>query len=118
MRTSKMLETYILDADHRPVPAAIGSAEYLAFMGDMSKRRVAETTEGDFWVSTVFLGIDHSFGDAGPPLFFETMVQNTKTTHWAGPDGEEIQERCETWGEAIAQHERVVEQLRRDLAGK
>jgi hypothetical protein len=25
------------------------------------------------WVSTVFLGIDHGFGE-GPPLIFETMV--------------------------------------------
>lgn len=37
-------------------------------------RRVAETMLPDGkWVSTIWLGIDHSFG-SGPPLIFETMV--------------------------------------------
>lgn len=27
----------------------------------------------EVWISTVWLGIDHQFGD-GPPLIFETMV--------------------------------------------
>ena len=36
--------------------------------------RVEETTLPDGkWVSTVWLGLDHQFGD-GPPLIFETMV--------------------------------------------
>jgi len=37
-------------------------------------RRVADTTLADGkWVSTVWLGLNHSYGD-GPPLIFETMV--------------------------------------------
>lgn len=39
---------------------------------DASAKRVAETTVGDYWVSTVWLGLDHAQG--GPPLIFETMV--------------------------------------------
>lgn len=27
-----------------------------------------------YWVSTVWLGLDHSFGLGGPPLIFETMT--------------------------------------------
>lgn len=50
-------------------------------------------------VSTVFMGIDHSFGD-GPPLIFETMV-------FRGPL-DEHQWRYSTWGEAEAGHARVV----------
>jgi len=46
-------------------------------------------------VSTVFLGLDHAFGD-GPPVLFETMV-------FGGPlDGE--QDRYCTWDEAVAGH--------------
>lgn len=30
---------------------------------------------GDYWVSTVWLGLDHGWGH-GPPLIFETMVFN------------------------------------------
>lgn len=42
--------------------------------GDVDKRIVAQTRlwNGAF-VSTVFLGLDHQYGD-GPPLIFETMV--------------------------------------------
>lgn len=36
-------------------------------------RAGGRTEVGDATVSTVYLGLDHSFGD-GPPLIFETMV--------------------------------------------
>lgn len=61
------------------------------------KRHVAETwvKEKEIRVSTVFLGLDHSFGD-GPPLLFETMI-------FGGPrDG--YQDRYPTWGEAEKGH--------------
>jgi hypothetical protein len=51
-------------------------------------------------VSTVFLGLDHSFGD-GPPLLFETML------FWEDEGGNE-QTRCSTWLEAEEQHARMV----------
>jgi len=40
-----------------------------------SGRRVAEATvPGNFWVSTVWLGVDHNYRRSGPPQIFETMV--------------------------------------------
>ena len=43
-------------------------------IGDRDYKRVAETTTpSGHWVSTVWFGLDHSFGDA-TPLIFETMV--------------------------------------------
>lgn len=40
-----------------------------------NKRRiVAQTRTPRYFVSTVFLGSDHRFGDSGPPILFETMV--------------------------------------------
>ena len=30
--------------------------------------------DNDYWVSTVWLGMDHRWVDEGPPLIFETMV--------------------------------------------
>jgi len=42
-----------------------------------------------------------AMGAAGPPLLFETMIFN-------GPDDGEYQERCSTWEEAEAMHERAV----------
>ena len=58
-------------------------------------------------VSTVFLGVDHRLGD-GPPLVFETMV-------FGGPL-DRHQERCSTWAEAEAQHERVCAMVRQGAA--
>jgi hypothetical protein len=39
-----------------------------------ASRRVALTDTDNGQVSTVFLGIDHSFSEDGPPVLFETMV--------------------------------------------
>jgi hypothetical protein len=39
----------------------------------MSKRRVDSTEWEGYQVSTVFLGINHNFGE-GVPLLFETMI--------------------------------------------
>ena len=57
--------------------------------------RVASDYVGDVHISTVFLGIDHSFG-SGPPLLFETMI--------FGGDHDGYQERFRTWDEAAAGH--------------
>jgi hypothetical protein len=69
----------------------------------MAERRVAEQSIGQSRVSTVFLGLDHCFGD-GPPLLFETMV-------FGGPlDGE--QARCTAWAEAEVMHAAMVDRVK------
>lgn len=65
-------------------------------------RRVASDTIGESRVSTVFLGLDHSFG-TGKPLLFETMI-------FGGPLDRE-QWRCSTWEEAEAQHAEALRQV-------
>lgn len=72
---------------------------------ELEGRTVAKTKIGDVMVSTVFLGIDHSFG-RGPPMLFETMV-------FGGPM-DQYQERCSTWDEAVEMHERLVARVRSD----
>lgn len=70
---------------------------------DIAVRRVADDTIGDVRVSTIFLGIDHGWGE-GPPQLFETMV-------FGGPhDGD--QERYASWEEAAEGHARIVAGLR------
>ena len=54
-------------------------------------------------VSTVWLGLNHNWGD-GPPLIFETMV-------FGGALDEEM-ERYSTEAEAIAGHEVMVKKVR------
>ncbi len=94
-----------------------------------ANRRVRLTRVGPYFVSTVFLGLDHSFGamfgrEAGPPILFETMVYienprdvefaavpeygiEAQTVHFVS-DFLDIQERCSTWLEAEAQHAKIV----------
>jgi len=74
-------------------------------------RHVGDDRIGEAHVSTVWLGLDHSFGE-GPPLIFETMI-------FGGPH-EEYCERYSTEEEARAGHERIVAALRegRSLEGE
>lgn len=63
-------------------------------------RHVAKTDVDNVYISTVFLGLDHSLGYGGQPLLFETMVFGGKLN--------EYQERCSTWEQAERQHKSVV----------
>lgn len=76
---------YTLDAQGEPVPATDGLAwaQWLESAAASRARIVAQTEIGPYWVSTVFLGMDHNWGGgAGPPILWETMVFGE-----AGPDG-------------------------------
>ena len=67
---------------------------------ETADRHVAKTAINDeINVSTVFLGLDHSFG-GGPPLLFETMI--------FGGEHDQYQDRYETWAQAEIGHEKAV----------
>jgi hypothetical protein len=74
---------------------------------DQSKNRiVAQEMVGQLWVSTVFLGLDHNFGD-GPPVLWETMVFG---------DDQMDRDRCSGSREqALAMHERMVKKVKGTL---
>lgn len=71
------------------------------WFGAIHNRTVAKTTMPDgARVSTVFLGMDHSFGDDATPVLWETMI-------FDGPhDG--YQERYTSQADAEAGHEFAV----------
>ena len=62
-------------------------------------RKVAETEVGDARISTVFIGLDHSFGN-GDPLLFETMI-------FGGPRDDHMR-RYATWDDALIGHHEMV----------
>ncbi len=76
---------------------------------ETSRRRVArdeiDVCGTPVTVSTVFLGIDHGFGEGDAPILFETMV-------FGGPLDEE-QQRYTTWDEAVQGHLDLVERVKR-----
>ena len=71
---------------------------------EIEDRRVALTEFGGVRISTVFLGLDHSFGD-GAPVLFETMIFG------GAEDG--YQERYHTLEESMLGHERAVQIAKR-----
>jgi hypothetical protein len=100
-----MIAYYRLDG-HKPVPCEL--MEWAHAVNDADARIVAQDDlPGDVLVSTVFLGIDHSFG-VGPPLLFETMI-------FKGPHGD-YQERHSTWDEAVTGHEAALKLARGEAA--
>lgn len=90
------------DKDGHPITME----EMAALHNDMSYKRVWETTLPDGrWISTVWLGLDHSFGDTSP-LIFETMVFRSKTDM-----AELSQQRYSTRLEALVGHMLLVGEL-------
>lgn len=97
---------WMLDENRSPV-ACSGVLDWAEWF-EGSDRIVAKTHVGQALVSTVFLGLDHSFGD-GPPVLFETMI-------FGGPlDG--TQERCGRWRQAEQMHRRLVDEAKQATAG-
>jgi hypothetical protein len=65
--------------------------------------------DGDGFVSTVWLGINHNFAiEDRPPIIFESMVFNV-------PDWYDYQDRYFTEGEAIAAHKNLVAKVKASL---
>ena len=93
-----MTEKYILDG-HKVVPCD-DLITWGKWLENIDARRVASNEKGDVKVSTVFLGLNHRFGD-GPPLLFETMI-------FGGPY-DQNEDRYSTWEEAEAGHKRMCE---------
>lgn len=99
-----MTNKFILEGK-TPVPA--GDLISWGRWFETADRHVAQTEIGEVRISTVFLGLDHSFG-SGEPLLFETMI-------FGGPrDG--YQERCSTWEQAEAEHAKAVGLVTIDVA--
>ena len=73
-----------------------------------SDRVIAKTKVGKQEVSTVFLGLDHNFGEGGGPVLFESMIFPECL----------IQQRYRTHREAVEGHEALVAELEAKLKKK
>lgn len=76
-----------------------------AWFACFKNRLIARDAVGDATVSTVFLGIDHGYGQNHTPVLFETMV-------FGGPNDGELW-RYETKQAALDGHRRAVEHERK-----
>jgi len=99
-----MNEFYYILVDGEPVPTSdlFTWGEWF----ETADRNVAKTEIGETLVSTVFLGLDHSFGNGSIPILFETLVFG------GGLDG--MMDRYATLEDAMLGHERMVARVRID----
>ena len=93
-----MSNFYILK-DKKVIPVE-DISEWSEFYEDIKNSRVDQTVKDGVRVSTVFLGIDHSFM-GNIPLIFETMI--------FGGENDQYQDRCSTWKQAEAMHKKACD---------
>lgn len=96
--------TYIL-VGQTPVPEPDPVRFSIWF--EEADRQVAEDRIGPYWVTTIFLGLDHQLRPGRPPLLFETMIFGIKD------DDIGYCSRCTTWLEAEKMHRIAVEHAKR-----
>ena len=103
-----MSADYWVERDGNPV--RVDFDEYVSSRPSAGGRRVAEDWAEGYWISTVFLGVDHQFGP-GPPLLYETMVfPVTEDGHTSYIEA--YCDRYSTREQAAKGHKRIVEKLR------
>jgi hypothetical protein len=92
---------YILDNNNKPIPASI--TEAADWLEEGSDRRTVKRDEiGDILVSTVFLGLDHSFpwNEDKTPVLWETMI--------FGGEHDQYQERYTSHKDALEGHKKAL----------
>lgn len=101
-------DKYILDARGKPVPEPDLFKWGAWFQENTAARIVARTKVGASEVSTVFLGLDHSFRwglKPVVPVLWETMV-------FGGPMDQEMDRCAGNREQAEAMHEQMVERVK------
>ncbi len=96
---------YILDDDGKPRPID-DRAQWSKWFGNIENRRVAFTELKQYWISTVFLGLNHAF-DGGAPILWETCVFKKKTKGAKYDETVEMK-RYTSKNLALSNHERMV----------
>lgn len=106
-----MSEFYILKEGKISKAADIKEwGQFMETKDKIVKQEDCEINDKKYFVSTIFLGIDHGFGFAKKvqPILFETMIfPEEELENW-----EEYQTRCCTLEEALKQHQEAIDFLK------
>lgn len=96
---------YRLDENREPVKCSMEELDWSEKHRRVGRNRVGIIPPRTL-VSTVFLGLNHQFGEEGPPVLFETLVSGPCTD-------DDIVARYHTWDEAEQGHRSWVRIIRR-----
>lgn len=77
---------------------------------EKADRQVEYTEIGKYAISTVFIGLDHSFGVFDKPILFETMIFEL-TNNGRNTCDKWNKERYSTWEEAVLGHKKICKQV-------
>lgn len=101
---------YILNDEKKPIQVDV--LTWGKWFEDFeNNRRVMQTEFNGYEISTVFLGLNHQFGN-GPPLIFETMIFDRDAE---SPSIDHYCERYTTWVQACEGHWEAVRYLKEAL---
>lgn len=92
---------WVLDG-HTPCPVS-DLLEWARWL-ETADRHVAADVVAGVRVSTIFLGLDHQWGE-GPPILFETMIFEGYYDGYCS--------RCCTWDQAETQHAAALARVKR-----
>jgi hypothetical protein len=92
---------YTLDENNKPV--ASSAIEYSRWMEqNPTKKALKQEYIGDIYVSTVFLGLDHSWPeDESKPLLWETMI--------FGGEYDQFMDRYTSVEDALEGHQKAID---------
>lgn len=70
---------YVVNEHGDIIPAQLDeqgfpTTEYYQWLDNPENKIVVQETVNSYFVSTVFLGMDHGFDPEGPPVVYETMI--------------------------------------------
>lgn len=116
---------WILDENGKP--KQVPFMEWAEWFEEGKNRIVKRTDLNDWFVSTVFLGLDHRFSGKGDPILWETMVFEQELSEFEIPaygnhparkrkhhkSVEQYENRYSSKEAAIEDHDRIVNELRK-----
>lgn len=106
-RTPNKFKFYFLD-NHKEIVGTDDIKKWGQFFEKNNLRRVAKTQIGESFISTVFLGLGHSFVDGGDPVLWETLV-------FGGPLNDKMDRCSGKWADAVAMHKRMVKKVKKSV---
>lgn len=93
------MKFYLLDENKKPYEVSL--QESYKIYDDPNMKITKQDKIGDILVSTVFLGMDHSYEKQGNPILWETMI--------FGGEHDLYQERYSSHEDALIGHQRALD---------
>ena len=106
---------YILNKDKKIIPIKTTDKTGKINMKNLLKwgkrlenfddRKVKQEQVGKYFISTMFLGLDHNFSEKGKPILWETGIKTEK-------EGWDIAKRYSSYKEALKGHKSIVKKYK------